>query len=153
MYESSLMVGYCPLISSLRGLARLSGALQGELVVHNMDKLTTLDGLDGISSIGKGSDGTSIVLGSNPNLTSATALSNANNGTFTSYALDIVDNPALACVPEHWPANDGNDPTHTIRNGKALHDPCLYSCDSATRTCHQAATGIANESACASTCH
>ena len=64
---------------------------------------------------------------------------------FTSDALAIDSNPALACVPEHWPAKDRGG--HTIRNGKALHDPCLYSCDSATRTCHQASTGIANESA------
>ena len=60
-------------------------------LLQDMDELTTLDGLDGISSIGKEGGGISITLIGNANLTSATALSNANKGTFTSDALLIVN--------------------------------------------------------------
>jgi hypothetical protein len=145
----SLDIEGAPLITSLRGLARLSGALPGALLVDGMDKLTTLDGLDGITSIGKDHNGNSITLIDSPNLTSATALSNA--GTFTADTLifGLVPNE-LACVPEHWPAKESTG--RTIRNGKALHDPCLYQCDSAMGTCYQTATGLANESACARVC-
>jgi hypothetical protein len=114
-----------------------------------MDNLTTLNGLDNIESIGTDNVGHSIWLEGNPMLTSSTALSNAA-GTFTSNALYVVSNPELACVPNQWAVTDycGD----TIRNGKALHDPCLYSCNSATGTCEQGAAGIASESSCANLC-
>ena len=138
----SLLISGLPLITSLRGLARLSGALLGGLDVDGMDKLTTLEGLGNITRIGQDSRGTSIALFSNPKLASAMALSNAGN--FTSNVLLIQFNPQLACVPEQW---------HGIgANGKALHDPCLFSCNSTTFQCQQTATGTRDESACAFQC-
>ena len=116
----------------------------------SMDELTTLEGLGNITRIGQDSiRGVSIYLVDNPKLASAMALSNAK-GTFTSDALAINGNPQLACVPEQWPAKD--DWGDTIRNGKALHEPCLYQCDSAAHTCSQTATGTQSESACAGSC-
>ena len=103
-----------------------------------MGNLTTLDGLEGTTSIGKDSSGYSIWLYGNPKLASATALSKAK-GNFTSAELDISDNPELACVPEQWPAKDRYG--DTIRNGKALHDPCRYQCDSTGYTCSVRSVG------------
>jgi hypothetical protein len=151
-YGISLNIGILPPITSVQGLAGLTGALPGAFSVGT-SSLTTLDGLDNIKSIGKSNSGLSIVLVNNPNLTSTTALSNAM-GSLTSntlyYALDDgVPNP-LACVPKKWPVKDYNG--HTIRNGKALHDPCLYSCNSDTGKCQQDTHGLQNESTCDTAC-
>ena len=114
-----------------------------------MDELTTLEGLGNITRIGQDSYGLSIELDTNRKLASAMALSNAK-GTFTSDALLIEANPQLACVPKQWPAKDSRG--DTIRNGKALHDPCQYQCDSTTGTCSQTAAGTQSESACEKAC-
>ena len=78
-YGYSLYISNCTLITSLRGLARLSGALPESLYVGYIDKLTTLDGLGNIASIGKnkyrpaGTYGISIFVDSNPEVVLATS--------------------------------------------------------------------------------
>ena len=57
----------------------------------------------------------------------------------------FYNNPQLACVPEQWPAKDGDG--DAIRNGKAL-----FSCYSTMGMCEQLATGIASEPSCANLC-
>ena len=146
--KSLAIHGPAPLITSLRGLAGLNGSLPGGMIVSNMDELTTLEGLGNITRIGQDSTGASIWLDSNPKLASAMALSTAGN--FTSTALYISNNKQLACVPKQWPAIDLNG--NTIRNGKALYDPCLYQCDSTTKTCSQTAIGNQILSECTLNC-
>jgi len=104
-YGFSLVITQSPLITSLRGLGDLRGALLGSLTVSIMQNITTLEGLSGITSIKSGDTyGTKIEIIGNPKLTSATALSNIKEN-FTSAVLDI-DTAQLGCVPEQWPAKD-----------------------------------------------
>jgi hypothetical protein len=114
----SLSIEHMPLISSLRGLSRLTGALSGSLSVYHMYKLATLDGLEKIASIAAGASSNKtnqLWIVGNPALTSATALL-TSTGRFTSDMLYINGNPQLACVPPSWPAKDFEG--MTIRSGK-----------------------------------
>jgi len=151
--------GPMPHITSLRGLARLSGNLGGGLGVENMDSLTTLDGLEGITSITVSPNGQpgycyscAISLGKNPNLISAMALKNATINPYpkdkkVSDMLYIGGNPSkLACVPEKWPVKDMNE--NTMRHGSC---PSLYSCTSSGK-CQQSPTGTMIKSDCTNKC-
>jgi len=111
----SLSIASCPLITSLKGLSGLRGALSGALSVTINDNLTTLEGLNHITSIGpvwfKPQSACDIVglcysvrfIGNN-RLFDVTALSNAGN--FTSAELLIIESYAMACVPEQWPVKE-----------------------------------------------
>jgi hypothetical protein len=85
------------------GAKKLKGALTGGFVVNTMDGIVSLDGMEGISSVGVNSDGRSIFLQSNPILTSAIALTNTEYPAGTLY---IGSNTNLECVPSVWPATD-----------------------------------------------
>jgi hypothetical protein len=122
-YGGSLIISDCPLINNLGGLSHLTGDI-----------------------VGTGG----IMLFNNSNLISTSALSNINFTYSANDQLAIASNPQLACVPQQWPAKDAKG--NTIRNGKALHDPCLFSCNSTSGRCLQAATGIQSESSCATAC-
>lgn len=146
--------GPIPEFKNLQGLSKLSGTLPGGLIVKGTG-LTSLDGLNNITNIDDADGDRDIYIQvlNNSNLISTMALNNTRDQSgniFTSDTLSIGNNPQLACVPEQWPAKDSDG--ETIRNGKALHDPCQYQCDSAAHTCSQTATGTQSESACASSC-
>jgi hypothetical protein len=85
------------------GVKNLKGALPGGFNVNNINGLVSLDGMEGITSVGVDSWGRSINLHNNPILTSAIALTNTEYPTGTLY---IDGNPILECVPSAWPATD-----------------------------------------------
>jgi hypothetical protein len=99
------------------GLKNLKGELTGGFDVNNMDGLMSLNGAEGITSVGSDHHGSSINLGYNPILTSAIALANTEYPTRMTGrdgrtgAFDIKGNPYLTCVPSAWPATDRKDAT------------------------------------------
>jgi hypothetical protein len=107
-WGASLYIRESPGISSLAGLANVSGPLTGAVIVIGMGNLTTVDGLDGITSVGA-NDAASIFFSGNPVLYSATGLAGAS---FPAGTLNIggcsscEPNPNLVCVPAAWPDTD-----------------------------------------------
>jgi hypothetical protein len=63
-----------PGIKSLAALNRLKGDLSGVIVITKMSGLKSLDGLSGLTGLGKDKQGQGLVLSANSNLESATAL-------------------------------------------------------------------------------
>jgi hypothetical protein len=115
-----------PGIKSLCGFKNIKGAFVSGLDINYMNGLETLDGAEGITSVGVAKPlGYGFVISQNAVLTSAIALANTQ---YPPLSLDISNNSQLACVPQQWPLKDQRG--NTIRNGKALHDPCLFSCNS-----------------------
>jgi hypothetical protein len=107
--------------SDMCGLKKLKGALPGAFMASSMDGLLSLDGAEGITSVGEGSGsgaGYSIYLYSNPILTSAIALANTAYPTGTLY---ISGNTNLQCVPSAWPATDKSG--RTIPHGSCATTP------------------------------
>jgi hypothetical protein len=98
----SLHLSSSPRIASLTTFSKLAGALLGGLVITNMENLTALDGLEGITSIGTDASKTMIVLDSNPVLRSTLALA----APVLLHNISIVNNPKLACSPDTWPFAD-----------------------------------------------
>jgi hypothetical protein len=126
----------------------IKGAFVSGLDINYMNGLETPGGAEGITSVGVARPlGYGFVISQNAVLTSAIALANTQ---YPPLSLDISNNSQLACVPQQWPLKDERG--NTIRNGKALHDPCLFSCNSASGRCSQSATGIQSESNCDNTC-
>jgi hypothetical protein len=95
-------------ISDMCGVKNVKGALTGSFYVYSMNGLVSLDGAEGIASVGVNSDGYSIILANNLNLTSAIALANTEYPAGTLY---ITSNTILECVPSTWPATDTNGTT------------------------------------------
>jgi hypothetical protein len=86
------------------GVKKVKGALPGALVVYSINDLVSLDGAEGIASVGTRNDGLySIFLQNNAVLTSAIALANTQYPVNTLY---IGNNAVLECVPSTWPATD-----------------------------------------------
>ena len=100
-YHFSLYLAGCPRITSLVGLSKLSGALQGAVRVSSMHGLKTLDGLEKVRSVGTDVGGVSIYLSANPNLQSASALDHIK---YKGNTLHVNQNPRLKAVPHSWPA-------------------------------------------------
>jgi hypothetical protein len=100
------------------GAKNLKGALTGAFQVHTMNGVVSLDGAEGITSVGVRSDGRSINLSYNPILTSAIALTNTEYPAGTLY---ISGNTDLECVPSAWPATDKDD--RTIPHGSCPTTP------------------------------
>jgi hypothetical protein len=114
----SLQLYNTPGISDLCGLKNLKGALPGGFNVNNMNGLVSLDGAEGITSVGVDNHGTSIRLISNPILTSAIALTNIEYPAGTLY---ITGNTNLTSVPCAWPATDKGG--RTIPHGSCPTTP------------------------------
>jgi hypothetical protein len=126
-------------ITDMGGVKNVKGVLLGWLVVANMFNIVSMDGTEGIVSIGlrdelfwgtvTGSSGSSrvatntskenggIMLVNNPVLVSATALTNVDfhiyfGWDWVEFAYFLVDgNPKLESVPCAWPANDDDGTT------------------------------------------
>jgi hypothetical protein len=80
VYGSSLALYNSPHITSMCGIGSVKGALLGGLFVGHMGGLVSMEGAEGITSVGTGtgeSRGVSIDLRTNPVLTDASALANA----------------------------------------------------------------------------
>jgi hypothetical protein len=136
------------LSKSLCGFKDIKGAFVSGLDINYMNGLETPGGAEGITSVGVARPlGYGFVISQNAVLTSAIALANTQ---YPPLSLDISNNSQLACVPQQWPLKDERG--NTIRNGKALHDPCLFSCNSTPGRCSQSATGIQSESNCDNAC-
>jgi hypothetical protein len=108
-------------IRNMAGLSKLTGALPGTVVfVHNPD-LTSLAGLEGLSSMGTfitpdiTGRGIQFQISDNPVLVSVEALSNANYRDWTHFV--VQNNSKLTCVPDYWPAHDSQTPPNTITHG------------------------------------
>jgi hypothetical protein len=110
----SLGIYNCPQFTSIAGLGKIAGGLEGGLDLEGMDGITTMEGLEQISSVGTDlQPGASIQLNSNYNLENCLAL----HGTrFAAGTLRIAKNPALACVPAEWPELDMEG--SLVRNSK-----------------------------------
>ena len=98
----SLVIAHGGTITSYRALGGLTGALPGGIFIDMPGEAgpTTLDGLQGLTSVGTGfrnwttrpfSDPVSLVLSNNANLEDASALGNAS----FSGALYLLNNPKL----------------------------------------------------------
>jgi hypothetical protein len=109
-YGHSLYLYNTPGISDMCGVKNLKGALTGGFWVWSMNGVVSLDGAEGITSVGVDSDGYSIAL-ANTGLTSAIALANTEYPTGTLW-ID-PSNSILECVPSPsaWPATDKNGNT------------------------------------------
>jgi hypothetical protein len=83
-----------------------------------MNGLVSLDGAEGIASVGVSGSGWSIYLVNNPILTNAIALANTE---YIAGTLVITGNTNLECVPSAWPATDKND--NTIPHGSCPTTP------------------------------
>jgi hypothetical protein len=96
-------------ITSMCGMKQVKGGLPGGLVVTTMNSLTSLDGTEGITSVGVATNGDtkgySIYLSNDPVLNSACALTNARFPANT-----LVTNK-LDSVPSAWPATDSRGGT------------------------------------------
>jgi hypothetical protein len=117
----SLYFHTTPGISDLCGVKNVKGALTGALTVDTMDGLVSLDGAEGITSVGVDNYGrshTSAILASNPILASAIALANTEYPAGTLY---IRSNTILECVPSTWPATDKDG--RTIPHGSCPTTP------------------------------
>jgi hypothetical protein len=113
----SLFLGSTPGFSDMCGVKNLKGALPGGFNVNTMNGLVSLDGMEGIPSVGVDSWGRSTTLHNNPILTSAIALTNTEYPAGTLY---IDGNPILECVPA-WPATDKY--SNTIPHGSCPITP------------------------------
>jgi hypothetical protein len=102
-YGGSLYLLTTPGINDMCGVKNLKGALTGKFVMDTMNGLVSLDGAEGITSVGVDIYGHSIVLNNNPILTSAIALTNTE---YPANTLQIDGNTNLTCVPSAWPATD-----------------------------------------------
>jgi hypothetical protein len=85
------------------GARKLKGALTGAFGLFSMNGIVSLDGAEGITSVGLDNNGRSIYLTTNPILTSTIALANTEYPAGTLY---IISNTLLECVPPAWPATD-----------------------------------------------
>jgi hypothetical protein len=120
-YGRSLNLGDAPGISDMCGVKNLKGALPGAFFVSVMNGLVSLDGAEGITSVGVDTTfGKSIYLVSNPILTSAIALANTE---YPAGTLKIGINPILECVPSAWPATDEYPAGNTITHGSCPITP------------------------------
>jgi hypothetical protein len=119
-YGRSLYLYSIPSISDMCGVKNVKGALTGGFQVDTMNGLASLDGAEGITSVGVGKSGSSILLYGNPILTSAIALANAE---YPAGTLNIQSNTNLECVPSAWPATDGATPQNTIPHGSCPTTP------------------------------
>jgi hypothetical protein len=102
-YGYTLYLGSTSGISDMCGVKNLKGALTGGVLVEGMGGLVSLDGAEGITSVGLSSVANSIYLANNPILTSAIALANTE---YPADTLIIKSNTILKCVPSAWPATD-----------------------------------------------
>jgi hypothetical protein len=118
LYGVSLYLHNTPGFSDMCGVRNLNGALTGAFKVNIMNGVVSLDGAEGITSVGVSSVGRSIYLNTNPILTSAIALTNT---TYPAGTLLINNNPDLECVPSAWPATDKDG--RTIPHGSCPTTP------------------------------
>jgi hypothetical protein len=101
-YRGSILLADSPQINSLvKPFAKLTGSLEGSLGIERMHNLTSLAGLESISSIGQGRGDAHVILDSNSILTSTLALASA---AYDRSHLTVTNNPMLRCVPSDWPA-------------------------------------------------
>jgi hypothetical protein len=114
----SLFLQSNPGISDMCGIKNLSGALTGGFKVYNMNGVVSLDGAEGITSVGVSNGGNGIFLSSNPILTSAIVLTNTE---YPAGTLVINGNTILECVPSAWPATDKG--SNTIPHGSCPTTP------------------------------
>jgi hypothetical protein len=103
----SLFLILTPAFTDMCGIKNVKGPLAGSLTATSMNGLVSMDGTEGITSLGT-SAGISIKLDSNPVLTSTIALVNAK---YPDDSLFIHNNTKLECVPSAWPAVDSNGVT------------------------------------------
>ena len=102
-YGISLRLYGTPGISDMCGVKNVKGALTGGFSVLTMKGLVSLDGAEGIASVGVSSGGgfnigTSILLQTNPILTSAIALANTEYTAGTP-TITGIPSPALPSEP------------------------------------------------------
>lgn len=93
--------------SDLSSFAKVSGDLEGAIIVQSMNNLISLDGLQNIRNLESAKwPYPLLTVMNNKILTNAMALNNVNNLNLSSNML-IQNNPKLACVPDQWPTYDG----------------------------------------------
>jgi hypothetical protein len=117
-YGSSLAFANNSGIKSMCGVNQVKGELTGSLSFVDMAGLTSLDGAEGITSVGLSTGkyaGNSINLQANSALTSTCGLTNAK---YPAGTLIIYSNAKLQSVPSAWPATDGQTPANTIPHGR-----------------------------------
>jgi hypothetical protein len=102
LYERSVYLYNAPAITDMCGIKRVTGPLKGGFCVYTMDGFISIDGAEGITSVGL-SKGGSIDLNNNPFLASAAALSDVE---YPANSLRVKDCTRLGCVPPAWPATD-----------------------------------------------
>jgi hypothetical protein len=124
-YRGSILLADSPQIDSLvKPFALLTGSLEGSLGIERMHNLTSLAGLESITSIGRGRNDAHVILHSNSILTSTLALASA---AYDRSHLTVTGNPMLRCVPSDWPATTKAGPCCTGQLNR-IHFQFRFQC-------------------------